>query len=60
MPKIKVTQDIVNRWGKRYIANDWVIEVANEDMGNFDWFEKVETKKITPKKVKDEDIKTRD
>jgi len=60
MPKIKVTQAVVNRWGKRYIAKDWVIEVAIEDMESFDWFAKFETKKITPKKVKDEDIKTRD
>lgn len=60
MPKIKVTQAVVNRGGKRYVAKDWVIEVAIEDMENFDWFAKFETKKVTPKKTKNEDIKTRD
>lgn len=56
MPKIKVTQAVINRWGKRYIAKDWVIEVSNEELEFFDWFKKVEVKKPTPKKIKDEDI----
>lgn len=56
MPKIKVTQAVINRGGKRYVAKDWVIEVSNEDLNFFDWFARVVAKKITPKKIKDEDI----
>ena len=57
MPKIKVTTAVVNRGGKRYVAKDWVIEVSNEDMNHFDGFKKPEVKKITPKKIKNEDNK---
>ena len=57
MAKIKVTTSVINRWGKKYIAKDWVIEVSNEDLVHFEWFKKVEEKKVTPKKIKDEDNK---
>ena len=57
MAKIKVTTEVINRWGKRYIAKDGIIEVSNEDLIHFDWFAKVETKKVITKKVKNEDNK---
>lgn len=57
MIKIKVTTTVVNRWGKKYIAKDWVIEVSNEDLAYFEWFAKVEVKKTIIKKTKDEDNK---
>lgn len=52
MVKIKVTAAVVNRGTKRYIAKDWVIEVSTEDVKYFDWFSKVEVKKVTTKKTK--------
>lgn len=57
MAKIKVTQEVINRGGKRYIAENGVIEVLEEDLVHFDWFAKFETKKVKPKKNKDEDKK---
>ena len=57
MAKIKVTTAVVNRWGKRYIAKDWIIEVDDKDLNFFDGFARVEAKKVTPKKTKDEDNK---
>lgn len=33
--RVQVTQEVVNRWGKRYIAQDWYIEVASEDLIHF-------------------------
>lgn len=57
MVKIKVTQEVVNRWGKRYIAENWVIDVSEQDLIYFDWFAKVESKKINTKKTKDESNK---
>ncbi len=57
MAKIKVTTAVVNRGGKRYVAKDGVIEVADADLNFFDGFARVETKKVTPKKTKDEDNK---
>ena len=57
MAKIKVTQAVVNRWGKRYVSKDWVIEVLEQDVIHFEGFKKVESKKVTPKNTKDEDNK---
>ena len=57
MSKIKVTTAVVNRGGKRYVAKDWVIEVSDADLNFFDGFNRVEVKKNTPKKIKDEDNK---
>ena len=36
MTKIKVTADVVNRGGKRYIAKDGFIEVDEQDMVFFE------------------------
>lgn len=55
--KFKTKRMVVNRGGKKYIAVKWEIEVANENIKYFDWFEKVEVKKVTPKQPKNEDIK---
>ena len=60
MPKIKVTTEVINRGGKRYIAKDWLIDVEVQDMEHFDGFTQFQTKKITPKKPKNENTKTRD
>ena len=57
MAKIKVTTEVINRGGKKYIAKDGIIEVLNEDLIHFDWFAKIEAKKVTPKKTKNEDNK---
>ena len=57
MAKIKVTTSVVNRWGKRYVAKDGIIEVSDADLNFFDGFARVETKKVTPKKTKNEDNK---
>jgi len=57
MVKFKVTQAIVNRGGKRYIAKDWIVEVAQEDVKSFEGFKKAEVKNVTPKVIKDEDKK---
>lgn len=59
MTKIKVTNQVVNRWGKRYIAKDWVIEVTIDDLVHFDWFSKVESKKIITKQKSNENSKKR-
>ncbi len=58
MVKIKVTAEVVNRWGKRYIAKDWIIEVSETDVVNFDGFARVE--KVVTKKTKNENNKKRD
>lgn len=55
MAKIKVTTDVVNRGGKKYIAKDWIIEVKDEDLIDFEWFKKVEA----PKKPKNDNNKKR-
>lgn len=61
MARIKVTQEVVNRGGKRYVAVDGYIEVSEEDIIFFDGF-KVDTPKveINPKKKKNENIKKED
>lgn len=51
MAKIKVTTAVVNRGGKRYISENGIIEVLEQDLSHFDWFAKVEDKKPAPKKV---------
>ena len=50
MAKFKVTQQIVNRGGKRYIAENGVIEVDACDVWNFAGF-------IEIKKTKNENTK---
>tara|TARA_R110000744_G_scaffold161947_2_gene278573 strand:+ start:384 stop:554 length:171 start_codon:yes stop_codon:yes gene_type:complete len=50
MAKFKVTQQIVNRGGKRYIAENGVIEVDASDVSNFAGF-------IEIKKTKNENTK---
>ncbi len=44
MVKLKTSNEVVNRGGKRYIAKDGFIEVDEQDMVFFEWFETVETK----------------
>jgi hypothetical protein len=53
MAKFKVTQAVVNRAGKRYIAEKWIIEVEAADVKHFEGFEEIKTKKTK----KDEDTK---
>lgn len=57
MVKIKVTTEVINRGGKSYIAKDWLIDVEVQDMEHFDGFAKLETKKVTPKKTKNDNKK---
>ena len=57
MVKIKVTTEVINRGGKSYIAKDWLIDVEVQDMEHFDGFAKFETKKVTPKKTKNDNKK---
>lgn len=51
MPKIKVSQQVVNRWGKKYIAVDWCIDVETEDMIYFS------TQPVSEEKPQVEDVK---
>ena len=58
MAKIKVTAEIINRWWKRYVAKDWIIEVNDNDLEDFKGFDRVENK-VAPKKTKNESNKKR-
>lgn len=49
MVKIKVNAKEINRWGKKYFSEKWVIEVLDSDLIHFKWFEK--EKKITLKNI---------
>lgn len=58
MIKLKVTASVVNRWGKKYIAKNGVIEVMEEDICHFEGFKRVaptKTNTKTTNKVKNED-----
>ena len=45
MNKIKVTAQVVNRNWQKYIAKDWIIEVADSELEHFTGFETVEEEK---------------
>lgn len=55
MAKFKVTQQVVNRGGKKYVAENGVIEVDASDVKHFEWFEEVK-----PKATKNESNKKTD
>ena len=59
MPNIKVTAKVVNRWGKSYVAKDWVITVEIQDMEHFKGFDVVAEIQIAPKPSTDESKKKR-
>lgn len=53
MHKFKVNTLVVNRGGKKFFANNWIIEVSSEDAEHFKGFEEIKP----TKKNKDEDNK---